>query len=206
MTPTAVLPRFRVLAAHARRLDDDALNDLLVDLPKDHYTTLLAQAFPTRRIPPAPSVSLRFRSATADGLLDGGWRELRRWVVLARVPVRAGRRAQRNGSPLLTWGVIGAVAQHQHPQEQPTPTWVACNLTRQPVALDGLCGWPRRGQAAAALAEATSATGARAAALAAFVRGLDDTALNDVLVELPCAQFDALCEAAFPADDLEEVA
>jgi serine/threonine protein kinase len=61
-------------------------------------------------------------------------------------------------------------------------------------------------QAAAALAEATPATGARAAALAGFVRGLDDTDLNDVLVELPCARFDALCDAAFPAEPLEEVA
>ena len=38
----------------------------------------------------------------------------------------------------------------------------------------------------------------RADALAAHVRGLPDDDLGDLLVELPCARFDQLLEAAFP--------
>jgi hypothetical protein len=60
--------RFRVLAAHARNLDDDALNELLVDLPRERFTTLLAAAFPRWRTPTNPQVPLRRRQATPVGM------------------------------------------------------------------------------------------------------------------------------------------
>jgi hypothetical protein len=39
-----VSARYRQLAAHVRRLADDDLNDLLVDLPTDRFTALVEAA------------------------------------------------------------------------------------------------------------------------------------------------------------------
>jgi hypothetical protein len=59
--------------------------------------------------------------------------------------------------------------------------------------------WRRRGDAAAALAWSTPASGARALALAAHLRDLPDGQLHAVLAGLPCERFDRLVEAAYAA-------
>jgi hypothetical protein len=182
-------PRFRVLAAHTRNLDDDNLNELLLDLPPERFAALLAAAFPRWRTPTTPPVPLRRRQATPAGPLPGGWQELARWTVHARVPAR------RAASDTPGWRAIGTVSHTAHPASG--GCWVAFTPQGRPVGVDGLWGWDRRTEATAALAEATPATGARAAALAAHVRALDDTSLNELLVELPCGRFDRLCDAAF---------
>jgi hypothetical protein len=180
--------RSHQLAAHTRALDDYELNDLLVELRPVRFAALLAAAFPRWRTPTTPPVPLRRRHATPAGQLPGGWRELARWTVHARIPARS-------AGPSHPWRAIGTVSHTVHPAAG--GCWVAFTPHGQPVGVDGLWGWDRREEATAALAEATPATGARAAALAAHVRALDDTALNQLLVELPCGRFDQLCDAAF---------
>jgi hypothetical protein len=182
-------PRFRALAAHARALDDTALNDLLVQLPREHFAALLAAAFPRWRVPTTPPVPLRRRQATPAGPLPGGWQELTRWSIHARLPARGAT----CGAP--AWRAIGTVSHHAHPAAG--GCWLAFTPHGRPVGVDGLWGWDHREEATAALAEATPATGARAAALAAHVRALDDPALNELLLALPCGRFDRLCDAAF---------
>ena len=66
-----------------------------------------------------------------------------------------------------------------------------------PVQLSGISRWPRRGDAAAALAWVTPVSGARCLALAAYVRALPEAALHELLAGLPGDQFDQLVEAAF---------
>jgi hypothetical protein len=182
--------RFRVLAAHARALDDEDLNELLVELPRERFAALLAAAFPRWRTPVTPPVPLRRRQDTPAGLLPDGWQELARWTVHARVP----NRRAANGAA-ARWRAIGTVSHTAHPASG--GCWVAFTPHGRPVGVDGLWGWDRRTEATAALAEATPATGARAAALATYVRALDDTTLNELLVQLPCERFDRLCDAAF---------
>jgi hypothetical protein len=182
-------PRFRVLAAHARALDDTALNELLVQLPRERFAALLAAAFPRWRVPTTPPVPLRRRQATPAGCMPGGWQELARWTV--HTPVHP-RRAV-GAAP--AWRAIGTVSHTAHPAAG--GCWVAFTAHGEPVGVDGLWGWDRREQATAALAEATPATGARAAALAAHVRALDDASLHGLLVALPCERFDRLCDAVF---------
>ena len=63
--------RYRQLAAHVRRLPDDDLNDLLVDLPTDRFTALVDAALSH----PVSPAGLRVRlvsAAPAEG-----------WTVLA---------------------------------------------------------------------------------------------------------------------------
>jgi hypothetical protein len=189
-------PRFRALAAHARNLDDDGLNELLVQLPRERFAALLAGAFPRWRVPNTPPIPLRRRHAAPAGPLPGGWQELTRWSIHARLPAPS----MASGAP--AWRAIGTVSHHAHPASG--GCWLAFTPHGQPVGVDGLWGWDRREEATAALAEATPATGARAAALAAYVRALDDTTLNQLLVQLPCERFDQLCDAAFA--EPEEVA
>jgi hypothetical protein len=155
----------------------------------------LAAAFPRWRTPTTPPVPLR-RRATPAGQLPGGWQELTRWTVHALLPAR------RAASDATAWRAIGTISHTVHPASG--SCWVAFTPQGRPVGVDGLWGWDRRAEATAALAEATPATGARAAALAAHVRALDDTTLNELLVQLPCGRFDQLCEAAFA--EPEEVA
>jgi hypothetical protein len=76
--------------------------------------------------------------------------------------------------------------------------WRAWTGRGEPVTDGTGWAWPRRAEAAAALAWVTPASGARALVLAAYVRALGDDDLGDLLVELPCDRFDALLEAAFP--------
>jgi hypothetical protein len=66
-----------------------------------------------------------------------------------------------------------------------------------PVQLSGISRWRRRGDAAAALAWVTPASGARCLALAAYVRALPDPALHELLRGLPRERFDRLLEAAY---------
>jgi hypothetical protein len=165
-----VSARSHQLAAHVRKLPDDSLNDLLVDLPTFRFTQLVVTALAHPIIP--DGLQLQPRSpAPADG-----------WTVLAGTPPRP----------------LGTVTRG-HPDGQPAGRagWRAWTRSGDPVAIGGLCWWRRRTDAAGALAWVTPASGARCLALAAHVRNLDELALNDLLVELPVDRFDALLEAAF---------
>jgi hypothetical protein len=162
--------RYRQLAAHVRRLADDDLNDLLVDLPTDRYRALVDAAL-SHPISPA---GLRVRlvsAAAAEG-----------WRVLAGAPPRP----------------IGSVVRGWPDGGSGRSGWRARTRQGKPVAIGGLCWWRRRADAVGALAWVTPASGARCVVLAAYVRALDDVELNDLLVELPVDRFDALLDAAFP--------
>jgi hypothetical protein len=165
-----VSARYRQLAAHVRTLSDDDLNDLLVDLPTQRFTVLVTTALAHPVI--LAGLKLRLRSAaTTQG-----------WTVLAGEPARP----------------LGTVTRG-HPDGQPSGRagWRAWTRDGDPVAIGGLCWWRRRADAAGALAWVTPASSARCLTLAAFVRALEDVALNDLLVELPVDRFDALLDAAF---------
>ena len=127
--------RYRQLAAHVRRLPDDDLNDLLVDLPPDRFMALVEGAL-SHPVNPA-GLGVRLVSAAPS---------------------------------------------------TPRRTAVACDGAR------------RRADAVGALAWVTPASGARCMVLAAYVRAMGDLELNDLLVELPVDRFDALLQAAFPAE------
>jgi hypothetical protein len=168
-----VSARYRQLAAHVRRLPDDDLNDLLVDLPTDRYVALVDAALSHPVIP----AELRMRlvsAAPAEG-----------WTVLAGKPARP----------------IGTVARGWPDGESGRSGWRARTRHGEPVAIGGLTWWRRRTPAVEALAWVTPASGARCLVLAAHVRALNDLELNDLLVELPVDRFDALLDAAFPGKD-----
>jgi hypothetical protein len=168
-----VSARYRQLATHVRTLSDDALNNLLVDLPTFRFTQLVASALAHPVIP--AGLQLRLRSAApAHG-----------WTVLAGSPPRPLGRVTRGHPDGLTDGRTG---------------WRAWTHHGEPVAIGGLCWWRRRADAAGALAWVTPASGARCLTLATYVRNLDDVAINDLLVELPVDRFDALLDAAFPPE------
>jgi hypothetical protein len=167
-----VSARSRQLAGHVRRLADDDLNDLLVDLPPDRFTALIDAALSHPTMPAGLGVRLE-SAAPAEG-----------WTVLAGTPPHP----------------IGSVARGW-PDGQPGRSgWRARTRRGEPVAIGGLCWWRRRADAVGALAWVTPASGARCLMLAAHVRALDDLELNDLLVELPVDRFDALLDAAFPAE------
>jgi hypothetical protein len=69
--------------------------------------------------------------------------------------------------------------------------------TGDPVQIRGIASWRRRGDAAAALAWVTPASGARCLALATYVRALPDSALHQLLLALPRERFDRLLDAAY---------
>jgi hypothetical protein len=163
--------RYRQLATHVRTLAEDDLNDLLVDLPKHRFAELVDSVLAHPVIP--AGLKLRLRSAAPA----------RGWMVLAGAP------ASRLGT--VTRG-------YPDGQEGGRAGWRAWTRGGDPVAIGGLYWWRRRLDAVGALAWVTPASGARCLALAAHVRSLDDLALNDLLVELPAARFDALLDAAFP--------
>jgi hypothetical protein len=165
-----VSARYRQLAAHVRRLPDDHLNDLLVDLPTDRFTALVDAALSH----PVSPAGLRVRlvsAAPAEG-----------WTVLAGDPPRP----------------IGSVARGWPDGGSGRSGWRARTGKGEPVAIGGLT-W-RRADAVGALAWVTPASGARCRVLAAHVRALEDLELNDLLVELPVDRFDALLDAAFPTE------
>jgi hypothetical protein len=162
--------RYRQLAAHVRTLPDDDLNDLLVDLPRHRFASLVDAAL-AHPVMPA-GLELRLRSAAPAEA----------WTVLAGLPVRP----------------LGTVTRGHPDGDAGRAGWRAWTRGGHPVAIGGLCWWRRRADAAGALAWVTPASGARCLVLAAHVRTLDDLALNDLLVELPADRFDALLDATFP--------
>jgi hypothetical protein len=164
--------RYQQLAAHVRRLGDDDLNDLLLDLPPGRFAALVDEALAH----PVNPAGLRVRlvsAAPAEG-----------WTVLAGKPPHP----------------IGSVARGWPDGEPGRPGWGAWTRQGDPVTIGGLCWWRRRAAAVGALAWVTPASGARCLVLAAYVRALDDLELNDLLVELPVDRFDALLDAAFPTE------
>jgi hypothetical protein len=121
-------------------------------------------------------------------------------VVPDGLELRLRSAAPGEGWKVLAGGrALGAVTRgHPDGQEGGRAGWRAWTRGGDPVAIGGLTWWRRRSDAAGALAWVTPASGARCLALAVHVRGLDDLALNDLLVELPADPFDALLDAAFP--------
>jgi hypothetical protein len=155
------------LAAHARRLGNHGLNELLVQLQKPTFAALVDVAL-ARPVLPA---GLLLRYEPAPGI-DG-------WTVMACAPRRR----------------LGTITRDHDPSGQ--LAWRAWTRADDPVQVAGVGCWRRRGDAAAALAWVTPASRARFLALAAHVRGLADSELHELLRALPREVFDGLLEAAF---------
>ena len=155
------------LAAHIRRLGNHELNELLVQLPKPTFAALVEVALPRPVLP----VGLLLRFEPTPGV-DG-------WTVVACAP----------------WRRLGTITRDRDLGGQ--PAWRAWARAGDPVQVAGICWWHRRGDAAAALAWVTPASRARFLALAAYVRGLADPELHELLRWLPCEVFDRLLEAAY---------
>jgi hypothetical protein len=155
------------LAAHARRLGNHDLNELLLQLPKPTFAALVDVAL-TR---PVLSAGLLLRYERAPGV-DG-------WTVVACAPRRR----------------LGTLARDRDPNGH--LVWRAWTRAGDPVQVAGVGCWRRRGDAVAALAWVTPASRARFMALAAHVRSLADAELHELLRSLPCAVFDGLLEAAY---------
>jgi hypothetical protein len=155
------------LAAHVRRLGNQELNELLVQLAKPTFAALVQVALAQ---PVLPAGLLRYERANG---VDG-------WTVVGCGPRRR----------------LGALTRDHDPDGQ--LAWRAWTRTGDPVQVAGIGCWRRRGDAAAALAWVTPASGARFMALAAHVRGLPSPQLHSLLRALPCEVFDRLLEADFP--------
>jgi hypothetical protein len=156
------------LAAHVRRLGNQELNELLVQLPKLRFAALVEVAL-ARPVLPA---GLLVRYERAPGV-DG-------WTVVACAPRRR----------------LGTLTRDHDPDGQ--LAWRAWTQAGDSVQVAGVGCWRRRGDAVAALAWVIPASEARWLALAAHVRGLADPELHALLRALPCEVFDRLLEAAFP--------
>jgi YD repeat-containing protein len=155
------------LARHVRRLGNHELNELLLQLAKPRFAALVEVAL-VRPVLPAGLV-LRFEAAPG---VDG-------WTVVACAPRR------RLGTVVRDRDADGRVV------------WQAWTQAGLPVHEAGLWCWPRRSDAAAALAWVTPVSGARCLALAAYVRALPDQQLHQLLTALPRQRFDQLVDAAF---------
>jgi hypothetical protein len=156
------------LAAHVRRLGNQELNELLVQLAKPAFAALV-EAGLVRPILPA---GLLLRYEPIPGV-DG-------WMVVACAPRRR----------------LGTLTPDRDPNGH--LVWRAWTRAGDPVQVGDVGCWRRRGDAAAALAWVTPASGARWLTLAAHVRGLPGPQLHTLLRALPCEVFDRLLEAAFP--------
>jgi hypothetical protein len=156
------------LAAHVRRLGNQELNELLVQLAKPSFAALVDVAL----VRPVLPAGLLVRYERANGV-DG-------WMVVACAPRRR----------------LGTLNRDRDLDGQ--RIWRPWTRADDPVQVGGICYWQRRGDAAAALAWVTPASGARCMALAAHVRRLPDPELHVLLRALPCGVFDRLLEAAFP--------
>jgi hypothetical protein len=157
-----------LLVAHVRRLGNHDLNELLVQLHKHRFAALVKVAL-ARPVLPA-GLMLRYeRAPNVDG-----------WRVVACAPRRQ----------------LGTLARDRAPDGQ--MIWRAWTHCGNPVQVAGIGCWPRRRDAAAALAWVTPSSRARCMALAAHVRGLADPELHELLWALPREVFDGLLEAAFP--------
>jgi hypothetical protein len=155
------------LAAHLRRLGNHALNELLLQLPKPRFAALVEIAL-ARPVLPAGLV-LRFEPTLG---VDG-------WRVVACAPRRQ----------------LGTVTRHQDPSGR--VGWRAWTRAGDPVQVAGVCWWRRRRDGGIALAWVTPASGARCLALAAHVRALPGSQLQELLAGLPRDRYDRLVEAAF---------
>ena len=155
------------VATHIRRLGNHDLNELLVQLPKPTFAALVQVALP-RPVLPAGLLVRYEPTAGVDG-----------WTVVACAPRR------RLGTIIRDRDPGGHVA------------WRAWTRAGDPVQITGISCWRRRGDAAAALAWVTPASGARWLALAAHVRGLADPDLHELLRALPREVFDRLLDVAF---------
>jgi hypothetical protein len=155
------------LAAHVRRLGNHELNELLIQLAKPTFAALVEVAL-ARPVLPAGLV-LRFERAPG---VDG-------WTVVACAPRRP----------------LGTLTRHLDPSGR--LVYRAWTPAGDPVLLNGISSWRRRGDAAAALAWVIPVSGARCLALAAHVRALPDPALHQLLARLPRDRFDRLLDAAF---------
>jgi hypothetical protein len=155
------------LAAHLRRLGNHALNELLLQLPKSRFAALVQVAL-ARPVLSAGLV-LRFEPTPA----------VDQWRVVACAPRRQ----------------LGTVTRHQDPSGR--VAWRAWTRSGDPVQITGVCWWRRRLDAGTALAWVTPASGARCLALAAFVRALPGSQVQELLAGLPGDRYDRLLEAAF---------
>ena len=155
------------LAAHARRLGNHELNELLIQLPKPCFAALVEVAL----VRPVLSAGVVLRFEPAPGV-DG-------WSVVACAPRRQ----------------LGTVTRDRTPQGP--MVYRAWTRAGDPVQLSGISSWRRRGDAAAALAWVMPVSGARCLALAAYVRALPDRRLHELLGGLPRERFDQLVEAAY---------
>jgi hypothetical protein len=155
------------LAAHARRLGNHDLNELLVQLPKPRFAALVDVAL-TRPVLPT-GLLVRYEPAPR---VDG-------WTVVACAPRRR----------------LGTLTRDRDPNGQ--VAWRAWTRAGGPIQVAGICWWRRRADAAAALAWVTPASRARFLALADHVRDLADPELHELLRGLPCEVFDRLLETAF---------
>jgi hypothetical protein len=155
------------LTRHVRRLGNNELNELLLQLPKPSFAALVQVAL----VRPVLPVGLVVRFEPAPGV-DG-------WTVVACAPRRR----------------LGTLTRGRDPQGPMVyRSWTRAG---DPVQAAGIFQWRRRRDAAAALAWATPVSGARCLALAAHVRGLSETALHQLLAGLPRDRFDRLVEAAY---------
>src|SRR5215216_2380197 len=142
------------LARHVRRLGNHELNELLLQLPKPCFAALVEVAL-ARPVLPA-GLLLRYEPALG---VDG-------WTVVACAPRRQ----------------LGTLTRDPDPSGR--LVWRARTRTAAPVQISGIASWRRRGDAAAALAWVTPASGARCMALAAYVRALPKAALHQLLAGL----------------------
>jgi hypothetical protein len=155
------------LAAHLRRLGNHALNELLLELPKPRFAALVERAL-ARPVLPAGLV-LRFEpTPTVDG-----------WRVVACAPRRQ----------------LGTVTRHIDPSGR--IVWRAWTRAGDPVQVGGVWGWRRRLDAGIAVAWVTPVSGARCLALAAYVRDLPGSQVQELLTGLPRGRYDRLVEEAF---------
>ena len=150
------------LAAHARRLGNHDLNELLVQLPKPTFAALVQVALARPTVP----AGLLLRYEAAPGV-NG-------WMVVACAPRRR----------------LGTITRDRDPGGQ--VVWRAWTRAGDPVQVAGVRCWRRRGDAAAALAWVTPVSGARCLAMAASVRALPDRRLQELLGGLPRERFDQL--------------
>jgi hypothetical protein len=155
------------LARHIRRLGNHALNELLLQLPKASFAALVEVALARPMLP--AGLVLRFEPTPG---VDG-------WAVVACAPRRR----------------LGTLTGDRDPDAR--VAWRAWTRAGDPVQLTGISSWRRRGDAAAALAWVTPASGARCLALAAHVRALPDRQLHELLAGLARDRYDQLLEAAY---------
>ena len=161
------MSRVDQLARHVRRLGNHELNELLLQLPKVSFAALVEVAL-ARPLLPA-GLMLRFELASG---VDG-------WTVVACAPRRR----------------LGTLTRDQDSKGR--GVYRAWTRSGDPVQLASVRWWRRRGDAAAALAWVTPVSGARCLALAAYVRGLPEVRLHELLAGLPRDRFDQLLEAAY---------